>query len=322
MERNIDDFLDDISEAKVKEKFEGTPGFKLKPKQVIDLASRLVKLVDLEIKTTDLKKFKEMINDMKRYNFDVSHVFDEGDDESDNISDYVEKPNKILINKIKSVSKIFDTKDINSLSEKEKKEIEKVATEIINQIKTRLDRSSHNKDFKETGKNSWQVKFEQSFPCKLEIGNKVYYGLVRPPTGVITWAGASARGAAHDIGVPIKLPVMNAGDKKNPDFRVKRGADKYGEFMSKFQKDGSIDFDFDDSKVAKAKVIQALKDSGADYDSKAYKTNKRINNSEIAINNMKLSDIMDEELSKEEELIINEGIIKNVKFWQDIAEIF
>jgi len=321
MEKNIDEFLDDISEAKVKEKFEGTPGFKLKPKQIVDLASRLTKLVDLEIRTSDLKKFKELIHDMKRYNFDVSHAFDDFDD-SNNVSNYVEKPNKLLINKIKSVSKIFDTKDIDNLSEKEKKEIEKVATEIINQFKTKLDRNSHDKDFKETGKNTWQVKFEQSFPCKLEVGKNTYYGLVRPPTGVITWAGVSARGKAHEVGVPIKLPVMNAGDKKNPDFRVKRGADEYGAFMSKFQKDASIDFDFDDSKAAKEKVVQALKDSGADYDSKAYKTNKRINNSEIAINNMKLSDIMDEELSREEELIINEGIIKNVKFWQDIAEIF
>ena len=29
---------------------------------------------------------------------------------------------------------------------------------------------------------------------------------------------------------------MNLGDKKNADFKVKRGADEYGKFMSKFQK--------------------------------------------------------------------------------------
>ena len=58
MEKNIDDFLTDIAEAKKSDKMD-TPGFKLSKQEIADLVPRLTQIVDLEDKTSDLKSFRE-----------------------------------------------------------------------------------------------------------------------------------------------------------------------------------------------------------------------------------------------------------------------
>lgn len=333
MEKNIDDFLSDIAEAKKTDKMD-TPGFKLSPKEIENLAKRLTHITQLGQKLDDIDEFRKLINSTKKYNFDLSKSLmnfgpEKDDDESDNVSDHKAEVSTALKTKIKKIDAIFSSTSNDELSDKQKADIEKAAQEILDYFKTAVNKSGHtDKDFKETGTNTWQVKAEQTFPCKLEDGDKVYYGLVRPPTGVITWQGNGARAAARKLGVPLKLPVMNKGDKKNPNFVVKRGAEEFGKFMAKFQstETPNVDFDFDDSQKAKDKVVDAMKKGGADYDSKAYKTNKRLNSAEGAIDkitNDDLESIMGEALSPEEQgLLFTEGFIKNVSFWQNIAKIF
>ena len=357
MEKNIDDFLADIAEATKTDKMD-TPGFKLSPKEIENLAKRLAHITQLGQRLDDIDEFRKLINSTKKYNFDLSkslgNLYGKDDkDESDNVEDEKVEISSALKNKIKKIDKLFSSKTNDELTEKDQDDIEKASQEILDFFKTSANKKGHNdKDFKETGVNTWQVKAEQTFPCKLEDGDNVYYGLVRPPTGVITWQGVKARAAAQKLGVPTKLPIMNKGDKQNPNFVVERGADAFGKFMSKFQnisqadvdsigetdptikrgsytnKEGkvNVDFDFDDSKQAKEKVVAAMKKGGADYDSKAYKTNKRLNSAEAAIDkisNDDLESIMGESLNdKEKDLLITEGYIRNVSFWQNIAKIF
>lgn len=329
MEKNIDDFLSDIAEAKKDDRI-GTPGFKLSPKEAENLAVRLTHISQLGQKLDDIDEFRKLINNTKRYNFDLSKslkVLEPTNDESDE-DQKAPEISTALKNKIKKVDAIFSSTKNEDLTDKQKSDIEKAAEEILEYFKTSANRQSNtDKNFKETGVNTWQAKAEQTFPCKLVLGKETYYGLVRPPTGIITWQGKVARSKAREAGVPVKLPLMNKGDKKNPNFVVKRGADAFGKFMSKFQdtEHADYDFDFDDSKQAKDKVMDAMKKAGADYNSKAYKTNKRLNGAETAIDKIKDKDleaIIGESLSPDEqELLFTEGFIRNVSFWQNITKI-
>lgn len=337
MEKNIDDFLNDMTESKKDERM-NTPGFKLSPEEIKNLATRLTHITQLGKKLDDINKFRKLIKSTKKYNFDISKSLsilgltndekDSDENDDDNTQNYKIEVSSTLKKKIKKVDEIFSSTENDDLSDKQKEDIEKAAEEILDFFKTSTNKKSHiDKDFKETGMNTWEVKAEQTFPCKLEIGNKNYYGLVRPPTGVITWQGITARSKARELGVPTKIPLMNKGDKKNPNFIVKRGADEFGKFMSKFQNtvQNDIDFDYDDSSKAKEKVVDAMKISGASYDSKAYITKKRLNNAEGAIDKIKEKDIeamMDEALSTDDQkYLFTEGFTKNVSFWQNIAKI-
>ncbi len=313
MEKNIDDFLNDISEAK--ESFEATPGFSLSMKDAEKMAERLAKIVEFENQVSDTTVLKAMIRDIQAYTEKSPVEAIEGDREVAKM----EIPTA-LRNKMKAIESLLNKKAAKDLTDDEKEQVQDFAEKLADEFKKMQIEIPT--DFKETGVNTFKIKFEQSFPIKLETGEATYYGLVRPPTGVITWQGPVARAKAREIGVPIKLPLMNNGTKKDPDFKVKRGSSEYGEFMSKFQKDETVDFDFDDSKEAKKKVINALEVAGVSFKTDNFEKRGALKGVEDAVNKMAISDIIDESFNyNEKELIINEGLTKNVKFWQNIAKI-
>lgn len=321
MEKNIDDFLNDISEAK--DKFEATPGFKLSEKEAKQLATRLAKIVEFENFISDVKNVRLLIKDLKRYQekgaIDDLKSDDDEDEEKGIIK--IDIP-KSLLTKLKEVEKILDSKSADELTSAETKKIESFTDSLAYEFKKlKMEVPS---EYPETGTIPYKAKLEQAFPVRLEIGKANYYGLVRPPTGIITWQGATARQKAAEIGVPVKMPIMNTGDKKSPVFKVKRGADAFGKFMSKFQDTSDIDFDFDDSDEAKNKVMDSLEKAGATIrQHKDWETKGSTKGVEDAIANMKLDDMIDESLNPEErDLAINEGLTKNVVFWKNIAQIF
>lgn len=319
MEKNIDEFLNDISE--VRDKFEATPGFKLSVKEAEQLATRLAKIVEFENFVSDVKNVRLLIKDLKRYQEKGALDDLESEEGEDDDVVKVDIP-KSLSTKLKVVEKILDSKSADELTPAETKKIEDFTDSLTYEFKKlKMEVSS---EYPETGTIPNKAKLEQAFPVKLIVGKASYYGLVRPPTGVITWQGPTARQKAAEIGVPIKMPIMNTEDKKNPVFKVKRGASDFGKFMAKFQKEDSIDFDFDDSSEAKQKVIDALEKSGATIRKhKDWVTKGSATGVEDAIANMKLDDMIDESLNPEErDLTINEGLTKNVVFWKNIAQVF
>jgi hypothetical protein len=309
MEQNIDDFLESIAEAK--ETFDSTPGFSLSKDDAAKIAQNLAKVVEFENQVSDYATLKKIIRDMEAHQATVDYDIDNEDDR-----ETFEVPKK-LKTKMEAVKKILNDKPLESLSDKDKETIDKFADELS--MVFRQFKFAVKSDYKETGGEVNRITWKQSFPVRLDVGEASYYGLVRPPTGIITWQGPTARGAARKAGVPVKMPIMNVGDKKNPNFKVKRGADAYGEFMSKFQSDESIDFDFDDSDIAKEKVNTALQDAGATINSPKDDYMKGI---QQAILDIKLDDMIEESLKDDEKkLLVNESLTKNVSFWQNITKI-
>ena len=65
MEKNIDDFLNDISEAKTSD---DTPNFKLNPDEIKNLAKRLSHITQLGQKLDDIDEFRKLINSTKNIN--------------------------------------------------------------------------------------------------------------------------------------------------------------------------------------------------------------------------------------------------------------
>lgn len=314
MEKTIDDFLFDIAEAK--ESFDATPGFKLSAVDAAKMAERLAKIVEFDDKISDLAGLKSILNDVQRYKEESPVDILTGPEKTKSF-----EVSPTLQKNMKEIDKLLSLKSANELTAAEQKKIEDFTSKLSDEFKKFTMEVPT--DFKETGVNTFKIKFEQSFPVKLEVDGKSYFGLVRPPTGVITWQGASARAKAKEVGVPVKMPIMNTGNNKNPNFKVKRGADAFGEFMSKFQSDDTIDFDFDDSPAAKKKVIDALEKAGVSFKTDNFEKRGALKGVEDALNNMKLDDMIDESLKPEEkDLIINEGLTKNVQFWQIIAKIF
>ncbi|MFW6226256.1 MAG: hypothetical protein ACOC3V_04805 [bacterium] len=312
MEKTIDEFLDDIAEAT--DNFEATAGFKLSKEDVSRISERLAKIIEFENTTSDINNLKNLIKDLKRY----QSIDNELDDESDDTVKF--EVSTALQKKMKEVEKILNSKNVDELTVAEERKIQDFTDKLADEFKKFQTEAPT--DYKETGVNTFKIKFEQSFPVRLQIDGKNYYGLVRPPTGIITWQGPTARAKAKEVGVPIKLPIMNVGNKKAPEFKVKRGADAFGKFMSKFQDSDNIDFDFDDSTGAKQKVIQALEKAGISFKTDNYQKRGALKGVEDAISNMKLSDMIEESLVPEEQdLTLNEGLTKNVKFWKNIAEI-
>jgi len=313
MEKTIDDFLNDISEAK---EFEATTGFALSHADAAKIAERLVKIMEFENKISDLDGLRNIIKDVKRYKEASPVDLLDGPEEEEKL----EIPSA-LRKTMQEVDKIISTKNANELTAAEEKKIQDFTDKLTDEFKKFNQEIAS--DYKETGVNTWKIKFLQSFPVKLSVGDQDYYGLVRPPTGVITWQGPSARAKAIEAGVPVKLPIMNVGNKSNPEFKVKRGADAYGEFMSKFKDQENTDFDFNDSKEAKEKVIQSLEDSGVSFKTDNFEKRSALKGVEDAILKIKLDDMIDESLNPEEkDLTINEGLTKNVRFWKNITKIF
>jgi hypothetical protein len=222
---------------------------------------------------------------------------------------------------MEKIEKILDRKVAADLTKDELDQVENFADDLTQEfIKFR---STHqDTGYGETDVKTWKIKFLQSFPVRLDYQGKSYYGLCRPPTGVITWQGPTARFTALKAGVPIKLPLINVGSQADPDFKVKRGAGAYGEFIARFQREDGDDFDFDDSQEAKQKVIEALERTGVNFDTENFEKKGALKGIETAINNMNISDMIEESLSfNEKELLENEGITKNVKFWKIITKI-
>jgi len=316
MERTIDDFLNDIAEAK--EGFDATPGFVLSKEDAEKMAERLAKIIEFENKISDLDGLKSVIHDVQRYKEKSPvELIDDPEFEDDQVK--FEVPTS-LQKAIKEVEKLLN-KPKDEITDSEMKKIQDVADKLADEFKKfNIEVSS---EYKETGVNTFKIKFEQSFPVKLTVGSDFYYGLVRPPTGMITWQGPTARAKAKEIGVPVKMPIMNVGSYAKPDFKVKRGADAFGEFMSRFQgENDNIDFDFDDSPAAKKRVIQALEDAGVSFKTDNFVKRGALKGVEDVINKIKLDDMIEEELKPEEQdLIINEGLTKNVKFWKNIGQI-
>jgi hypothetical protein len=318
MEKNIDEFLNDIAEAK--ESFDATPGFSLSKEEADKMATRLAKIVEFENTISDINNLKKIMQDLNRYK--ESGPVDMIDDSEEDDNKVVFEIPTVLQKKMKNIEAILNRKSANELTAAEQKEVEDFTDKLSSEFR-KFKMEIPDENYKELGVNTYKVKFEQSFPVRLEINGKSYYGLVRPPTGVITWQGPTARAKAAEIGVPVKLPIMNTSNQKTPDFKVKRGADAFGEFMKKFQTTSDIDFDFDDSAGAKAKVVDALEKAGVSFKTDNYEKRGALKGVEDAIANMKLSDMIDESLHPEEvDLTLNEGLTKNVGFWKNIAEIF
>ncbi len=313
MEKTIDDFLTDISEAK---EFDATPGFALSHADAAKMAERLSKIIEFENKISDIEGLRSIIKDVKRYKEASPVEMLDGPAQEEKL----EIPTA-LKKTMQEVDKIISSKSADEFTAAEEKKIQDFTDKLTDEFKKFNQEIAT--DYKETGVNTWKIKFLQSFPVKLTVGEQDYYGLVRPPTGVITWQGASARAKAIEAGVPIKMPIMNIGNRSNPEFKVKRGADAFGEFMSKFNDQENTDFDFNDSKEAKEKVIQSLEDSGVSFKTDNFEKRSALKGVEDAIMKIKLDDMVDESLNPEEkDLTINEGLTKNVRFWQNIAKIF
>lgn len=351
MEKNIDDFLSEIAEAK--EVFDATPGFSLSKEDAEKIAERLAQVVNFENKISSVKGLRSIINDVKRYKEkSPTELVDKNGNEENDQFDF--EISSALQKTIKEIDKLCN-KDPKDLTKDELKKMSVFASKLSDEFKKFV--SGLDTEYKETGVNTWKIKFQQSFPVKLTItfgGDKEntpnttsklsdympsdeeesktkvgsekvlkYYGLVRPPTGVITWQGPTARAKARSLGIPIKMPLINVGSKDKPDFKVKRGAAAFGEFM-KFQgTDDEIDFNYDDSTEAKEKVIQALEKAGVSFKTDNFEKRGALKGVEDAVNNIKLDDMIEESLNEEEkDLSLNEGLTKNVGFWQDITQIF
>jgi len=88
-----------------------------------------------------------------------------------------------------------------------------------------------------TSKSKMIYTFENSFPISFKINGKKYFGLVRPPSGIITWSGESARKAAKEAKIPAKLPLIGKEDKIN---KSKMIDDLKKEFKLKFIENQTI----------------------------------------------------------------------------------
>jgi hypothetical protein len=66
-----------------------------------------------------------------------------------------------------------------------------------------------------TSKSKMIYISENAFPISFKLDGKTYLGLVRPPTGIITWNGEAARKAAKKANIPLKLPLIGKNNNIN-----------------------------------------------------------------------------------------------------------
>lgn len=245
----------------------------------------------------------------------IEEILSEADKKKGDTFDPDFKLSKADIERIMKNPDIASKAELMAAAEKQGIDLEKASDkEIADLMKTKPGEID---GMGETSSEAWKIKFTQSFPVKAQIEGKTYYGLARPPSGIITWQGTEARKAARDAGIPVKLPVMSKGSGKDKIYKVERGAKAFDNF-----EDGDFDFKFDDSDSAKKKVVQAIEAAGAkvtshkDFDKKGATTG-----TEKAISKMKFSDLIESSISeKEKDLIHVSGPLKTIGFWKDIAK--
>ena len=101
-----------------------------------------------------------------------------------------------------------------------------------------------------TGGKQNKILFNESFPVEYhsEDGH-TYYGLVRAPSGIVTWSGEKARKAAaadSRYRIPIKMPMLKQNYKLLKNSEIKKLID-----------DKILKFKDDDN--TKAKVVDLYK---------------------------------------------------------------
>jgi hypothetical protein len=119
-----------------------------------------------------------------------------------------------LYPKINTIQKILDKiKKIGKVTGKDSD----VYDDFADEVEDILFYETYYKKFTatETGSSGGKVNkivYEHSFPIKYTADDgKEYYGLIRPPTGVITWQGDRAREVVMNdpsLKIPTKLPIL------------------------------------------------------------------------------------------------------------------
>ena len=108
-----------------------------------------------------------------------------------------------------------------------------------------------------TSKPRMLLTFENSFPIMFERNGKKYYGLVRPPTGMITWSGNSARQAAKDANIPLKMQLVGK------DYKINQS-----KMMDNLKKEVGLKF-VDNADIRK-RVNELVQKHGADFNKDGY----------------------------------------------------
>lgn len=128
----------------------------------------------------------------------------------------------------------------------------------------------------ETSKESLTASVKDVFPVKYEASNgEDYYGLVRPPSGIITWQDASfnKEGPGSKAGRLFSKDFPGLGKKiplNNDTNKPFTGAKVYSDAVEKSERP-RIEVKYDDS--TKNKVQEIMSDNGVSINNKGYAKN-------------------------------------------------
>lgn len=123
----------------------------------------------------------------------------------------------------------------------------------------------------ETSSKTWAMSFQKAFPVKYTTKEgEDHYGLVRPPSGIITWEGAGLGkdGSKSDVGIKFKNdPDFSLGSKlplNDSTYKLYRSTSDVKQALST----GRFDVKDDDKTIEK--IQDLFSDMGATVNDKGY----------------------------------------------------
>jgi len=235
-----------------------------KPKQSLKVAGgddgKLKKYGDFIDILSGKKKFEGDIDSpekMKQVIAGIERLF--GDDNDSNATHSLKKGLSRIKKSIPKVKKVLAKIDNG---DKISKDDEDVYDKFADGIEKIFFSETYMKDIAPQGENATSkprqfLAFDNMFPISFKLNGRTYLGIVRPPTGIVTWNGKAARDAAKEANIPLKFPLVG----KNYNINKSKMVDNLKK---------EVGLKYVDNANIRKKVKELVMASGAGYNKDGY----------------------------------------------------